>query len=112
MVRDLLERLVWTFVAAFLGSLLGAPVLIAALEAASGATIDVSALQAAVVAALVAGLVATANFVLVIARWRLSVLPNPGEGLTKRRYVEDDPDRWAHDDGQPHGDISLPPPAV
>lgn len=80
-IRDLLERLFWTFIAAFLASLLGAPVLVAALEAASGTTIDVSALQAALVAALVAGMVAVANFVLVLARWRLSVLPNPGEGL-------------------------------
>lgn len=112
MVRDLIERVFWTFVASFLASLLGAPVLIAALEAASGAAIDVSALQAALVAALVAGMVAVANFVLVIARWRLSVLPNPGEGLTRRKYPEDDPQRWSDDDGQPHGDLALPPPAV
>lgn len=32
-------------------------------------------------AAAVAGLGALINAVLVIARWRLSVLPNPGEGL-------------------------------
>lgn len=67
MIRDLLERLFWTFVAAFLGTLLGAAVL----------DVDVDALQAAAMA----GLGAAANFVLLIARWRLSVLPNPGEGL-------------------------------
>lgn len=67
MIRDLLERLVWTFVAAFLGALTGAAVL----------SLDVTALQAAAMA----GLGAVANAVLVIARWRLSVLPDPGEGL-------------------------------
>lgn len=106
MVRDLLERLVWTFVAAFLTTLL------AALAAGAGGAIDLSAIQSAAAAAALAGLIAVGNFVLVIARWRLSVLPNPGEGLTKRRYPEDDPERWARDDGQPHGDLSLPPPAV
>lgn len=67
MIRDLLERILWTFVAAFLGALTGAAVL----------SLDVTALQAAAMA----GLGAVANAVLVIARWRLSVLPNPGEGL-------------------------------
>lgn len=67
MIRDLLERILWTFVAAFLGALTGAAVL----------SLDVSALQAAAMA----GLGAVANAVLVFARWRLSVLPNPGEGL-------------------------------
>lgn len=67
MIRDLLERLVWTFVAAFVGALTGAAVL----------SLDVTALQAAAMA----GLGAVANAVLVIARWRLSVLPDPGEGL-------------------------------
>lgn len=113
MVIDLLERLFWTFVAAFLGTLLGTPALIAVLEGVSGAVIDISAIQAAVVAATVAGLAAVANFLLVIARWRLSVLPNPGDGFTRSRpFPEDHPQRWARDDGQPHGDLSLPPPAV
>ena len=67
MIRDLAERLFWTFVAAFLGTLTGSAVL----------DLGLDALQ---VAAL-AGLGAVANAVLVIARWRLSVLPNPGEGL-------------------------------
>jgi len=67
MIRDLLERLFWTFVSAFLGALAGAAVL----------DLNVDALQAAAMA----GLGAVANAVLVIARWRLSVLPNPGDGL-------------------------------
>lgn len=67
MIRDLLERLVWTFVAAFVGALTGSAVL----------SLDVTALQAAAMA----GLGAVANAVLVFARWRLSVLPDPGEGL-------------------------------
>lgn len=63
------ERLVWTFVSAFLGSLVGASVL----------ALDVSTLQ---VAAL-AGLGAVVNALTQFARWRLSVLPNPGDGLVK-----------------------------
>lgn len=106
MVRDLLERLVWTFVAAFLTTLL------AALAAGATGSIDLSAIQSALAAAALAGLIAVGNFVLIIARWRLSILPNPGEGLTRRNYPEDDPERWARDDGQPHGDLSIPPPAV
>lgn len=67
MIRDLAERLFWTFVSAFGGALTGSALL----------GLDVDALQAAAVA----GLGALINAVLVIARWRLSVLPNPGEGL-------------------------------
>lgn len=67
MIRDLLERLFWTFVSAFLGALTGSAVLDLGLDA-----VQVAAL---------AGLGAVANAVLLIARWRLSVLPNPGEGL-------------------------------
>lgn len=66
MIRDLLERLFWTFVSAFLGALTGSAVLDLGLDA-----VQVAAL---------AGLGAVANAVLLIARWRLSVLPNPGEG--------------------------------
>lgn len=80
-VRDALERLFWTFSAAFLGSLLGAPVLLAVTEAVSDVSIDVNALEMALVAATMAGLTAVANAVLILARWRLAVLPNPGEGL-------------------------------
>lgn len=64
-VRDLLERLWWTLVAAFLGALTVSDLL------------DISAVQAAIAAAASAG----ANFLLLVARARLSVLPDPGAGL-------------------------------
>lgn len=62
---DLVERVVWTTIAAGLGALVAAPL------------ISIDALEAAIVAAL-GGAV---NAVLVIARWRLAVLPDPGAGL-------------------------------
>lgn len=82
-LRDTLERLVWTFVSAFISTLLASPVLVALVESLSStpATLDVSPLGYAAVAAAVAGLTAVANAVLIIARYRLSVLPNPGAGL-------------------------------
>lgn len=79
--RDLAERVFWTFVAAFLTSLLGAQALLAVIEHVADVSIDVSALGAAVIAAAFAGLTAAGNVLLVIARWRLSVLPDPGAGL-------------------------------
>lgn len=69
MIRDLIERLFWTFVSAFLGALTGAAVF----------SLDVDALQAAALA----GCGALINAVTILARWRLSVLPNPGEGLLR-----------------------------
>lgn len=63
--RDTLERLFWTVFAAFLGAL-----------SVSGA-VDISAFEAGVIAAAGAGV----NFLSLVARWRLSVLPEPGEGL-------------------------------
>lgn len=63
--RDTIERLFWTLLAAFLGAL------------AVGDVIDVSALDAAIAAASGAGV----NFLLLVARARLAVLPEPGEGL-------------------------------
>lgn len=66
-LRDTLERLLWTFVAAFLGALTGSAVM----------GLDLDALEVAAVA----GLGAVFNAVTLIARWRLSVLPNPGAGL-------------------------------
>lgn len=63
------ERLVWTFVSAFGGTLVGANLI----------GMDVDALQAAAIA----GCGAVVNAVTQLARWRLSVLPNPGEGLTR-----------------------------
>jgi hypothetical protein len=64
-IRDTLERLFWTLVAAFLGAL------------GVSDLIDISALQAALAAAASAGV----NFLLLVARARLSVLPDPGDGL-------------------------------
>jgi hypothetical protein len=64
-VRDTLERLFWTIVAAFVGNLL------------AGAVFDVDVVMAAGMAAFTAG----ANFVLLVARARLAVLPDPGAGL-------------------------------
>lgn len=64
---DLAERLVWTCVSAFLG----------ALVAGGAFSVGISVLEAAVLAA--AG--AAVNFVIVVARWRLSVLPDPGAGI-------------------------------
>lgn len=63
--RDTLERLLWTVVAAAGGSLAG------------GLLFDVSAWQAAAIA----GLSAAVNFATIVARARLAVLPNPGDGL-------------------------------
>lgn len=64
-LRDTAERLFWTLVAAFLGAL------------GVSDAIDITALQAGVAAAAAAGV----NFLLIVARARLAVLPNPGEGL-------------------------------
>lgn len=64
-LRDLLERLVWTFVAAAAGNLGAAPFL------------DVDAVNAAAMA----GVGALISAVLIIARARLAVLPDPGAGL-------------------------------
>lgn len=64
-IRDLIERVLWTAVAAGLGALVAAPL------------VDLATLEAAAVAAAAAAV----NAVLVIARWRLSVLPDPGGGL-------------------------------
>lgn len=73
-IRDTFERLFWTFVAAFLGQLVGAAVL----------DLGVSAIQSAAVA----GLGAVANAVLLIARWRLSVLPDPGRAVAQEAALE------------------------
>lgn len=82
-VRDALERLWWTFVAAFLTTLLASPALLALVQALSSTavTVDVSPVGYAVLAAALAGLIAVGNALLIIARWRLAVLPNPGAGL-------------------------------
>jgi hypothetical protein len=80
-LRDALERLLWTFVAAFLGALLGSPILVEVIEASANVSVDLSLLSTALVSAVLAGLVAVANAILIIARYRLSVLPNPGGGV-------------------------------
>lgn len=64
-LRDVLERLVWTVVAAVLTNL------------ASVSLLDLVAWKAAVMA----GLNGLVTYVLVVARYRLSVLPDPGAGL-------------------------------
>lgn len=63
--RDAIERIFWTAVAAAGGAVAGA------------AIFDVEAWKAAASAACAAAI----DAVLLIARWRLSVLPNPGAGL-------------------------------
>lgn len=82
---DALERLVWTFVAAFLSSLVSVPILVEIIENSSDVSIDLSALRTMLLGALVAGLTAVANSVIILARWRLSVLPDPGAGLPGSR---------------------------
>lgn len=64
-IRDTIERLFWTVLAAFLGGL------------TVGGVLDISTLDAAALAGASAGV----NFLLIIARSRLAVLPEPGEGL-------------------------------
>lgn len=69
--RDFAERLVWTFVAAAGGALIA--------PAVFGFEVDVWQ------AAAIAGCGAVVNAVTQFARYRLSVLPSPGEGLPGAR---------------------------
>lgn len=71
---DLAERVLWTFVAAFTSALVSPP-----LAQAAGIDLSLTALEAA----FVAGASAVVNLVTVIARWRLSVLPDPGAGFAR-----------------------------
>lgn len=71
-LTDLAERLVWTFVAAFTSALVSPP-----LAQAAGVELSLSAVEAA----FLAGTSAVVSFLAVVARWRLSVLPDPGTGL-------------------------------
>lgn len=64
-LRDTLERLFWTVVAAALTNL------------GSVGILDIVAWKAAALA----GINGAVTFVLVVARQRLAVLPNPGDGL-------------------------------
>lgn len=74
-MMDLAERLLWTFIAAFTSALVSPP-----LAAAVGVELSLSALEAA----FLAGTSAVVSFLTVIARWRLSILPDPGAGLQRR----------------------------
>ena len=65
--RNIAERLLWTVVSAAAAALIAAPAL------------GIDALQAAGMAALVA----LVNGVLLVARWRLSVLPDPTSGVVE-----------------------------
>ena len=64
-IQDTLERMFWTVVSASLSSV------------AAASLTDVEAWQAAAVA----GGTAAINFITIVARKRLSVLPDPGAGL-------------------------------
>lgn len=64
-IRDFLERLWWTFVVA------------ACANATAAAVFDIAAWKMAAAT----GLAAVLQALVVFARWRLSVLPNPGDGL-------------------------------
>lgn len=67
-IRDAIERLLWTFVAAAGGILTGSALL----------SLDIDVWQTAALA----GLGAVINSLTLIARWRLSVLPDPGSHLS------------------------------
>lgn len=71
-IRDFAERLWWTFVVA------------ATANATAAAVFDIDWWQMAAAT----GVAAVLQAVVVFARWRLSVLPNPGEGLPGLR-IED-----------------------
>ena len=66
-LADLAERLVWTFVAGFIGALIASGVLDLGLALWQSAAL--------------AGLADIATLLLVVARRRLRVLPDPGDGL-------------------------------
>lgn len=86
-LRDTLERLWWTFLSAFIGTLVGSPALLALVEALSATdtdAIDIAPIGFAVISAAVAGVIAVANLLLIVARYRLSILPDPGEGFKPR----------------------------
>lgn len=70
--RDIGERAFWTFIAAFCAALVGPGV-----ADLVGFTYELSAVQAA----FGSGVTALVTFVLAIARWRLSILPEPGRAV-------------------------------
>ena len=75
-LADLAERLVWTFVPPSPRPLVSPPP-----AEAAGVEMSLSTLDAA----FVAGTSAVVNFLTVVARWRLSVLPDPGMGLHRNQ---------------------------
>ena len=66
-IKDYAERLVWTVVADMVGALIAPEVF----------SVNITTLEAAGIA----GLSAAVNFVTLLARQRLAVLPDPGAGL-------------------------------
>lgn len=68
-LRDTIERLFWTFVSAFVGAL--------AVGGTGLINLSVDGLEASALA----GGAAVLNLVLLVARARLAVLPDPGAGL-------------------------------
>lgn len=70
--RDIAERIFWTFIAGFLGALTAPP-----LAQAIGMDLSMTAVESA----FVAGVASVATFLLALARWRLSVLPDPGSAV-------------------------------
>lgn len=69
-LRDLIERVFWTGVVSVITNIVGA------------LAFGVDAWKAALLSAMAP----TLNAVLVIARWRLSVLPDPGAAVAEASY--------------------------
>ena len=69
--RDLMERVFWTAVSVVFGSV----------PALAGAFVLDLDLSAGAIAAITVAATAIANALLVLVRYRLDALPNPGEGL-------------------------------
>jgi hypothetical protein len=69
-VRDLIERVFWTGVVSVITNIVGA------------LAFGVDAWKAALLSAIAP----TLNAVLVVARWRLSVLPDPGAAVAEASY--------------------------
>ncbi len=73
--RDLAERTVWTGIQAGTAALAASPV--------AAAVLDVEVWRAALALSGGAALTAVLTAVSVIARYRLSILPDPGSGLSQ-----------------------------
>lgn len=70
-LSDLLERVFWTAASVILGMI----------PAAVGEIVLDLDLAGGVIAAITIGSTAAANGLLVVVRWKLDILPNPGDGL-------------------------------